>query len=115
MLKLLQKSKQLFDGTLGTWKTDPVDFELKEGVKPICSRPYPVAKVHEEMFKKEVEHLVLLGVLEVANDSEWGDPSLEQPQTKSNWVMFLSGFRNLNKQLKQKPYPMPISMKSYWN
>ena len=29
LLKLLQKSEELFDGKLGTWKTDPVDFELK--------------------------------------------------------------------------------------
>ena len=29
LLKLLQIFKDFFDGTLGTWKTDPVDFELK--------------------------------------------------------------------------------------
>ena len=29
LLKLLQKSEELFDGALGTWKTDPVDIELK--------------------------------------------------------------------------------------
>jgi hypothetical protein len=28
LLKLLQKFEQLFDGTLATWKTDPVDLEL---------------------------------------------------------------------------------------
>ena len=28
-LELLQKSDEFFDGTLGTWKTDPVYFELK--------------------------------------------------------------------------------------
>ena len=28
LLKLLQKFKELFDGTFGAWKTDPVDFEL---------------------------------------------------------------------------------------
>ena len=58
-------------------------------------------------FKKEVERLVILGVLEVSNDSEWGDLSLAQPNPKSNRVRFLSDFRNLNKQLKRKPYPMP--------
>ena len=42
------------------------------------------------MFKKEVERLVLLGVLEVANDSEWLDPSFAQPQTKPNKVRLLS-------------------------
>ena len=33
LLKLLQKFEELFDGTLGTWKTYPVDFELKEDAK----------------------------------------------------------------------------------
>jgi hypothetical protein len=28
LLKLLQKFEDLFDGTLGTWKIDPVDLEL---------------------------------------------------------------------------------------
>ena len=60
------------------------------------------------MFKKEFKRLVLLVILEVSNDSEWGDPTFSQPKTKSNQVRFLSGFRNLNKQLKNKPYPMPI-------
>ena len=38
------------------------------------------------MLKKEVEHLVLLGLLELANDSEWGDPSFAQPRNKTNRV-----------------------------
>ena len=59
------------------------------------------------MFKNEVEILVLLGVLDVANDSEWGDQSFAQHTTKSNQVSFISDFRNLNKKLKQKPYTMP--------
>ena len=29
LLKLLQKFEEFFDGTLGTWKTGPVDFKLK--------------------------------------------------------------------------------------
>ena len=59
------------------------------------------------MFKKEVERLVLLGFLEVSNDSEWGSPFFAQHKPKSNRVSLLSGFRNLNKKLNQKPYPMP--------
>ena len=50
-LKLLPKFEELFNGTLVNWEKYPVDFKLKEGVKTICSRPYPVHKVHEEMFK----------------------------------------------------------------
>ena len=107
LLKLLQRFKESFNGTLVTWKTYTVDLDFKYNVKPICSQPYPVPTVHEEMFKKEVEILVLLGVLEVENYSELVAPSFAQPKTKSNRVNFLSDFSNLNKQLKQKPYPMP--------
>ena len=107
MLKLLHKFKEFFDGTIGTWKTYLVEFELKENVTPIWSQPYPVPKVHEEILKKEVWHLVLLGVFELENDSEWRASYFAQPKPKSNRVCFLSEFSNLNKQLKQKPYPMP--------
>ena len=82
LLKLLHKFVELFNGTLGTWKIDSVDFGLKEDADPIFLRPYPVPKVHKEMLKKEVERLVLLEVLEVANDSEWGTPSFAQPKPK---------------------------------
>ena len=41
----------MFDGTLGTCKTTPVDLELKDDVKHVCSRTYPVLKLHETMFK----------------------------------------------------------------
>ena len=61
LLELLHKFEELFNGTLVTWKIYPVDVELKKYAKPICSQPYPVSKVHEEMLKKEVEYLVLLG------------------------------------------------------
>ena len=107
LLKLLQKIEYLLDGILGTWKTYLVDLELKEDTKPICSQPYPVPKLHEEIFKKGVETLFLLGVLEVGNYSEQGSSSFAQPKPKSNQVRFLSDFSNLNKQLNQKPYPTP--------
>ena len=77
------------NGKLDTWKTYPVDFKLKEYVKSICLQPYPVPKVHEEMFKQEV--------LKVENDSEWGAPSFAQPKPKSNQVSLISDSRNLNK------------------
>ena len=73
LLELSQKNEELFNEIVCTWKTNPVDFELKQDVKPILSRPYQVLKVHKEMFQKKVEHLVLLEFLERANNSEWGD------------------------------------------
>ena len=86
LLKILQISEEFFDRTLGTWKTDTVDFKLKENANPICSRPYSMLKVHDIFFKKEVERLVILGVLNVENDSEWVSLSFVQHKPKSNKV-----------------------------
>ena len=62
----------MFNGTLGIQETDTVYPELSEGAEPICPRPYPATKLCKEMSKKEVERLVILGVLELENNSEWG-------------------------------------------
>ena len=97
LLKILHKFEELFDGTLGTWGKYTVEFKLKDDANPICSRLYPVPEVHTEIFKKDVERLVLLGFLEVADDLEWGDPSFAQLKPKSNQVCFTSDFRNINK------------------
>ena len=44
LITLLNKYKFLFDGSLGTWDTNLVDFELKEVAKPVCSRTHSVPK-----------------------------------------------------------------------
>ena len=54
LLDLLKEFEDLFDGTLGDWKTEHVSFELKEGAKPYHGRPYPVPKVHKETKKKKL-------------------------------------------------------------
>jgi hypothetical protein len=41
--KLLKKFAHLFNGTLGNWKTNPVDLELKDrNEKPYHAKPYLV-------------------------------------------------------------------------
>ena len=45
------------------------------------------------MLKKEVTHLVILGVLGIVNDSEWGAPYFAQPKPKTNQVHFLINFK----------------------
>ena len=82
LVKLLQRFEESFDGTLGTRKKDPLEFDLIEDTKTICSQPYPVPKVHKEVFKNEVVQLVLFGVLEVGNNPEWGSPPFVKPKPK---------------------------------
>ena len=43
LLSLLQKYEHLFDGTVGTWNTEPVDLILKDPTAaPYHAKAYPV-------------------------------------------------------------------------
>jgi hypothetical protein len=77
LLILLQKFEELFDGSLGTWKTDPINLELKDpNVKPFHAKPYPVPYSQEKQLKDEINRLCSYGVLRKINNSEWLCPML---------------------------------------
>ena len=58
LLSLLQKYEQMFDGTLGKCKTEPVNFELKEGAQPYHGCPFAVPQIHRRTLQKEVDQMV---------------------------------------------------------
>ena len=55
---------------------------------------------------KEIQRLCDLGVLEWQPSSEWAAPSFIQPK-KNKTVRFLTDFREVNKRLVRKPFPIP--------
>ena len=55
-------------------------IELDPGATPVYRRPYPVPQVHLATFKKELNHLVDIGVLSPVNDTEWGLPTFITPK-----------------------------------
>ena len=64
LLSLLKRFEHVFDGTLGTWKTDPVDLELKESSgKPYHAKPYPVPHSQEKQLQEEVDRLCKQGIM----------------------------------------------------
>jgi len=75
LLQLLKKFENLFDGTLGTWNTTPVDLELKDpNVKPYHAKPYPVPYSQEKQLKEEIKRMCDYGVMRKINDSELACP-----------------------------------------
>ena len=106
LLTLLQKYEDLFDGTLGGWKGTDIKLDLIPNAKPFHSAPFPVPQIHEATLRKEVDRLVLLGVLERDNSSEWAAPTFIIPK-KNLTVRFISDFRKLNSMLRRRPYPIP--------
>jgi hypothetical protein len=106
LLALLLKYKELFDGMLGDRKLPPVSIELlKEGAKPYHGRPYPIPKIHKATLMKEIDRLIAIGVLKWQPSSKWASPSFIIPK-KDHTVRTISNFRELNKGIVRKPYPI---------
>ena len=78
--KLLEKCKELFDGTVGTWKGKPYRIQLKEGATPHHSEPHTIPKAYKDVLKNEVKRLVKIGMLRGINHSEWAAPSFVIPK-----------------------------------
>ena len=83
-----------------------VDLESNYDTKPMCLRSYPVPRVHQDIFKKEIERRVILGIIEHVDDSKWGSPHFPQPKKNTNCVQFLKNSWNLNGDLNRNPYPI---------
>jgi hypothetical protein len=102
---VLLKFKLLSDGTLGDWKLPPLSFELKEGMKPYHGRPYPLPHKHKAVLIKEIKHLCNIGMLEWQPSSRWASLTFIIPK-KDSTVHSISDFKELNKRIVRKPYPI---------
>jgi hypothetical protein len=59
------------------------------------------------LIKKELDHLVRVGVLAVQQESEWVSPSFIIPK-KGGRVCWISNLHQLNKVIRRKQYLLPI-------
>ena len=80
LYKVLKEHESLFDGTLGVCPHKQFRIELEPNHTPVHARHYPVPRVHLETFRKELRHLVDIGVLEQQGLSKWASPSFIIPK-----------------------------------
>jgi hypothetical protein len=64
LASLLNKHTTLFHGELGKYLHTKVHLDIELNAKPVHHRHYPVPRIHYATFKKELERLVAIGVLE---------------------------------------------------
>ncbi len=104
---MLQENDKMFNGTLGVYPHKKVHIDIDPNAKPVHSRPYSVPRIHLKTFKKELNHLVKIGVLAAQQQSEWVLPSFIIPK-KDGRVRWISDLCQLNKVIRCKQYPLPI-------
>jgi hypothetical protein len=67
---VLQENDKIFDGTLGVYPHKKVHIDIDPNEKPVHTRPYLIPRIHLNTFKKELNHLVRIGVLAAQQESE---------------------------------------------
>jgi hypothetical protein len=94
---VLRDFSNLFDGTLGVFSYRKFHIDVMPGAEPKHVRPYAVASIHLEAFKKELGHLVSIGVLSPTGASKWGSPTFITSKKDGRICVVL-----------RKQYPLPI-------
>lgn len=100
LVVFLQKYQKPFSGKLGKYGGKKIKLEVHPDAIPVHARPYSVPRSQLNVFKRELEHLIEIGVLKFMRATEWASPSFIQ-QKKGNTVRWLLDFRELNKVLKR--------------
>jgi hypothetical protein len=105
--QVLNKHTKLFYGTLGVYPHRTFYIDLVPGATPKHFRRYPIPVIHLQAFKKELLHLVDIGVLSPQGASEWASPTFITPK-KDGRVSWVSDLRELNTVVRRKQYPLSI-------
>ena len=90
-----------------------MSLKLLYNIKPYhCQRPIRIPRIHIDTLKKEINRLIEIGVLEKVYEGEagpWCAASWIIPK-KGGQVRLITDFREVNKSIKRKPWPMPHIM-----
>ena len=79
---------------------------MKEETKRDHAKSFPIPNIHKLTLNKEINRLIKIGALKKINNSQWATPTFIIPKINGT-VRFISDFKELNKRIKSKPFPIP--------
>jgi hypothetical protein len=97
----------MLNGVLGVHPHKKGHIDIYPNAKPVHSRLYSVPQIHLKTFKKELDHLIKIGVLAAQQESEWAMLSIIIPK-KDSRVRWISNLHQLSKVIRCKQYPLRI-------
>lgn len=105
--ELINKFKNIFDNSLGTFNKQEIHLRLKDGAVPKFFKARPVPFALKPKIEDEVERLVKNGVLVPVEFSDWATPIV--PIIKPNGNVRICGdFKvTINQYLVVQQYPIP--------
>lgn len=105
--QLLYEFPDLWKDELGCFNKFEIDFQLKEGARPVFFKPRSIPFALKNKVEDELARLVDLGILVPVNFSEYATPIV--PVLKANGQVKIAGDFSctLNKILKIDKYPLP--------
>ncbi|KAJ8576399.1 hypothetical protein ON010_g2814 [Phytophthora cinnamomi] len=104
VMKLVSQFEDLFTGALGTMKKEPYVLPLMPNAKPVAARPFPIPSAYYDATRREIQHLVDIGVLKRDSTSMWASPAFVVAK-KDGSVRSVCDFRKLNEWLQRNYYP----------
>ena len=90
---------------MGEKKTD-----TKPDVQPVKKRPYKLAHKYKEIVKKEIDNMLVVGIIYPIDQSEWAIPMVVQTKKHDpSKIRIDVDFRDLNKVTLIDPFPTPYA------
>ena len=106
LANVLEAYPDMYEGAIGTLNIEPVHFELKPNATPFHAKPFPIPKAYEHLTKEECKRFEKDTIWHHSLNSVWAAPSFIVPKKTGN-VRVVTDFRELNKWIVRKPYPLP--------